>query len=1173
MASDHRQQVRQVFMEVADLPEAERQAALAKACGGDAALRAEVEALLRADQQAGGFMVTPGGFAPDARAAATGDATSMAAALPEGPGSRIGPYRILQLIGEGGFGSVFMAEQEAPVARRVALKIIKLGMDTRQVVARFEQERQALAMMDHPNIARVLDAGATETGRPFFVMELVKGEPIVEYCDKNNLSIQDRLKLFTQVCSAVQHAHTKGIIHRDIKPSNILVSTLDGRPHTKVIDFGIAKATAGRLTEKTVFTEHHQLIGTPEYMSPEQAEGTLDIDTRTDVYSLGVLLYELLTGTTPFTSKELRSAAYGEIQRIIREVEPPKPSTRLSNNTTTIASIAAHRRTEPARLGKIIRGELDWIVMKALDKDRQRRYGTAIGLALDVRRHLAGEAVGAAPPSAAYRFTKFIRRNRVVVSAAGAVGTALLMGVVAFAWQAKVARDQRDLAVAAQQAEAEERGRAEAARVEALAQQAEARKQEAEARKQAAEAKKQAAIAEAVASFQTGMFAAVDPMNLPRDPLTNQTLKDRLTVVQAIEAAVKELDKGSLKDQPLVEAEVRRTIGWTLYGLARYDEAERNLRASLAILRASLPAAHPDLAVCLGDLAALLYTQNNIAEAESMLRESLQIRRAVCPAGPEVAVGLTDLAKVLRGQNKLAEAEPLLREALELHRRALPDGRSGFAISLGALASLLREQNRLAEAEPVCREALEAARGAFPSGHPNIAAALNTLARLLHAQSKLAEAEPLYRDALEILRQAFPAGHPDIAAGLNNLATLLQARNKSAEAGRMHREALAIFREVLPPGHRDIAGGLNNLAAFLLEQNRPDEAGPLVREAVKIARTALPAEHPNIAAALGTLARFLQTQGEPGEAEQVYREALGICRKAYPAAHPDTVAALNGLATCLYDQRNLRDAEPLYREALEMARRAFSPGRPEIATALNNLAKLLQAQEKSADAEPLLREAMEIRRAALPEGHRDIANSLGNLGSVLRDQKDQSKLAEAEPLCREALEITRKAFPAGHLNIAVALNDLARVLQARNSPAEAEPLYREALEIRRRAPKPGDQGIAQSLSNLARAQQMLGKVAEARAGWDEAIALLRRGKESPLMARVLWRSGEARLENGDAAAALPELEEAVAMAERLLPRTGSGPADSKDLDEFRPTLERCRAVVKEQAQPEGNGGG
>ncbi len=338
--------------------------------------------------------------------------TVIAAAITEKPSTVIGRYKLLELIGEGGFGSVFMAEQREPVKRRVALKIIKLGMDTRQVIARFEAERQALAMMDHPNIAKVLDAGATDTGRPYFVMELVRGVPILEYCDTEKLDTKSRLELFISVCNAIQHAHQKGIIHRDIKPSNVLVTLHDGKPVVKVIDFGIAKATNFELTERTLFTQHRQMIGTPAYMSPEQAEMSgLDIDTRSDVYSLGVLLYELLTGTTPFDTKELLEKGYAEMMRIIREVEPHKPSTRLSTLGDTATRTAQLRHTDIRKLGAILRGDLDWIVMKCLEKDRSRRYDTANALAVDVQNHLSGEPVVAAPPSAAYRLRKFVRRN------------------------------------------------------------------------------------------------------------------------------------------------------------------------------------------------------------------------------------------------------------------------------------------------------------------------------------------------------------------------------------------------------------------------------------------------------------------------------------------------------------------------------------------------------------------------------------------------------------------------------------------------------------------------------------------------------------------------------------------------------------------------------------------
>jgi serine/threonine protein kinase/tetratricopeptide (TPR) repeat protein len=462
---------------------AARRAFLDQACTDDPGLRAKVEALLAAEAEAEKF------FNDAALSVVLTASGSQEAAVKIGPpgakaedgitevsGTRIGRYKLLQRIGEGGGGVVYMAEQEEPVRRRVALKIIKLGMDTRSVIARFEAERQALAMMDHPNIARVLDAGATDTGRPYFVMELVRGVKITDYCDKNQLDTRRRLDLFIQICQAIQHAHQKGIIHRDIKPSNILITLHDGVPVPKVIDFGIAKATEMRLTDKTFFTAYEQIIGTPAYMSPEQAEMSgLDIDTRSDIYSLGVLLYELLTGRTPFDPKKLLQHGLDEMRRTLREQEPQRPSTMLTTlQGTELTATAEHRQAEPPKLISLLRGDLDWIVMKALEKDRRRRYETANGLAMDINRYLNHEPVVARPPSRFYRFQKLVRRNQVIFTATGAVAVALIIGLGTSTWLFFMEKAARQRAVAAEQQQARLRQEAE---------QAEAR--EAELRRQA----------------------------------------------------------------------------------------------------------------------------------------------------------------------------------------------------------------------------------------------------------------------------------------------------------------------------------------------------------------------------------------------------------------------------------------------------------------------------------------------------------------------------------------------------------------------------------------------------------------------------------------------------------------------------------------------------------------
>ena len=821
MNADH-EKLKQILAEAAaKATPAERAACLDAACAGDAQLRAEVEKLLQAHERAGDFLEQPAMPPPPQ------PTVVLSTPLSEKPGDRIGRYKLLQQIGEGGCGVVYMAEQEEPIRRRVALKVIKLGMDTKQVIARFEAERQALALMDHPNIAKVLDAGATDTGRPYFVMELVRGIRITDYCDQNNLPTEARLDLFIQVCHAIQHAHQKGIIHRDIKPSNILVTISDpgslGVP--KIIDFGIAKATSGQLlTDKTLFTAFEQFIGTPAYMSPEQAEMTsLDIDTRSDIYALGVLLYELLTGQTPFDAKELAAAGLNEMRRIIREQEPVRPSTRISTlDAADQTTVANRRQSEPPQLIHLVRGDLDWIVMKALEKDRSRRYETANGLADDILCYLHNEPVTARSPSRAYRFQKLVRRNKLVFAAAAAVTAALVIGLGLSTWLFFKERDARQRAVAAEQAQSR------------LRQQAEADEQKAKA-----EANK----SQQVAQFLKDMLQGVGPsVALGRDT----------TMLREILDKTGERVGKDLKDQPEVEAELRSTIGNVYHELGQYAKAEAMHRQALALRRKLFGDEHWQVTSSINYLVQALTGGQKFDEAATLLREVLPIQRKLF--GEEdgnVAWSLSSLALVLRAQGKFAEAETLHREALAMRRKVLGNESLDVAWSLSNLAELLCAEGKRAEAEPLAREALAMFRKLLGEEHPCVADSLCNLANaLLGQEGKLPEAETRFREALAMQRKLFGDEHQQVARSLSSLANVLSMEGQNADAEALHRQALAMRRKLLGNESLDVAWSLSNLAGLLCGEGKPAEAESLEREALTIRRKALGNEHPQVADSL-----------------------------------------------------------------------------------------------------------------------------------------------------------------------------------------------------------------------------------------------------------------------------------------------------------------------------------
>ncbi len=704
--SSERRSVKSIFDEAAEIASPGGRAAyLDRACDGDADLRREVEALLRALGKAGSFLEASPDFGawndtsgieggarpgedPEGTAAMTGgteeiESSGAAGSRPsprpmaEGPGSVIGPYRLLRKIGEGGMGAVFMAEQDRPVRRRVALKVIKPGMDTGQVIARFEAERQALAIMDHPHIARVLDAGATDTGRPYFVMELVDGVSITEFCDQNQLTPKERLELFIPVCQAIQHAHQKGIIHRDIKPTNVLVTLHDGKPMPKVIDFGVAKAIDQRLTEKTMFTEFGAVIGTLEYMSPEQAEmGALDIDTRSDIYSLGVMLYELLTGSTPLERAKLRQAAYSEVLKRIREEETTKPSTRLSESKDSLASISADRKMEPARLTKLVRGDLDWIVMKSLEKDRTRRYETANGLAQDIRRYLDGDPVEACPPSARYKLKKLARKHRAALTTIGAFAFLLVAATAVSTGLAVWANRERVRAVIA-----EDEARRQKTRAEEQRSRAEEQRSRAEEQKTRAEAREQLAI-DAVKRFGDVVRESPELLNNPGlAGLRAALLKEPHAFFKRLRDRL-QADRETTTDSLARLAAASFELGYLTDEIGDLRDAERAYEESRAILE-RLARDNPSSGQFQSDLAQALHNigiqrrrMGRQEEALASFEQARAIRERLARDDPSVTRFQSDLAwshdyigVVQSETNRHAEALASYEQALAIKER------------------------------------------------------------------------------------------------------------------------------------------------------------------------------------------------------------------------------------------------------------------------------------------------------------------------------------------------------------------------------------------------------------------------------------------------------------------------------------------------------------------------
>jgi serine/threonine protein kinase len=871
-----------IFFAALDRPTGkERAAYLEEACGADATLRAQVERLLAVHPRAGDFLQKPAGAL-----VTTCDETPIA----ELPGTVIGPYKLLQQIGEGGMGIVFMAEQTQPVQRKVALKIIKPGMDSAQVIARFEAERQALAVMDHQNIARVLDAGTTTSGRPYFVMELVHGLPITRYCDENKLTPRQRLELFVPVCQAIQHAHQKGIIHRDIKPSNVLVTMYDDKPVPKVIDFGVAKAIEQRLTEKTLFTQFGALVGTFEYMSPEQAElNAFGVDTRSDIYSLGVLLYELLTGTTPLERQRLRQAALDEVVRLIKEAEAQRPSHRLSSSQN-LAKIAAARNTEPAQLTRVVRGDMDWIVMKCLEKDRTRRYETANGLVRDIERHLADEVVEARPPSVGYRLRKYVRRNRGRVIAAAIVLLVLLSGLGA---------------VLAVQSAAN-------ARLAASLEREKLANDELTRSRAAVQARYDLAM-EAIKTSHTGDSEEWMLKEERFKELRNRRLKSAADFYRKLGALLgQETDFASrraLAQSNFELAELTRKIGRREDALAAH-QAVLATREALAAEPGSDPAIQADIGRSLTEVASLLWSTGKNEEALKDYRRSESILADVAVSDPgargALAACRTRMALHLFYQTNYAEALAAMKlaradlEPLAAAPGASLEARHELAETVNQIGFVLWQTGKPAQAETEFRTALELygklaeENKAEPEFRRGVASCHYYLGNALWQQGKSAEAEVELRRAIAFQEQvtkenpAVTRNRRALALNRTFLGAVLAWNGKLEEALTEYNRSIAEFKSLIEDNSRAaeirnfMALARTGLGSLLLHIGKAQDGETECRIAVSLCQE-LDNENPalliyrlNHSWMLSHLGDVVRLSGRPREAKDLYEKAISV---------------------------------------------------------------------------------------------------------------------------------------------------------------------------------------------------------------------------------------------------------------------------------------------------------
>ena len=892
MRSEDWARVEAILDEVLELSPAERKEVLDRRCDGNPALRAQIESLVSADERAESFLETPAMEYAGGIVRAAGEA---AAEDREQPGDRIGPYRLIREIGHGGMGRVFLADRDdGQFEQQVALKLVRRDPLGGEIHQRFLRERQILARLEHPNIARLLDGGVTPDGRPYFAMEYVAGEPITVYCDAHALDISSRLSLFTAVCDAVQYAHQNLVVHRDLKPSNTIVTP---DKQVKLLDFGIAK----------VLHEHDESGGpdatltrlgsgpmTPQYAAPEQVRGE-PITTATDVYALGALAYELLTGRGPHRLSRLTAA---EVERAVAEREVERPSaavTRSQNGSATSPeAIAFARGTDLRRLRRELRGDLDTILMQALQKEPARRYASAGAFAEDVRRYQAGLPIAARRDSVTYRGGKFVRRHAIGVAATVLILCSLVAGLIGTAWQARVAS-------------------------------------------------REAAKAREVSRFLASLFEVADPARTNAASVTARELIDR---------GASRLER-ELAGQPDLQADMMVLLGRIYRELGVYDRAEPLLERSLA-LRSSSAARNPELAAeAMGELARLWLDKGRPEDAERLQRQVLAMRRSAGGGNDQIGRTLRDLAAVLTSRGKYEEAESLQREALARHEAAFGTEHAEVASDLEGLQEILRLRGQVEPAVVAARRTLDMRLKLLGSDHLETATAMNNLAILLREKWELGEAEKLYREVLDFDLRRLGEVHPNTATVKNNLAWVLRDRGHYDEAEELFRSVLDLDRKLFGPEHPYVATVLNNLASLLTLRGRHEEAARLFGDSLAMFRRIYGEEHWRIGAVQGGLAGALSALGDP-RAGQLYRDALAQLEKLLPARHPSLEPVLLGLGTHLTRTGQAGAAEPFIRRALEARSARLGPGDPRIAEAQVKLGLALAEIGRGKEARQLL---------------------------------------------------------------------------------------------------------------------------------------------------------------------------------------------------------------------------